>query len=112
MIEQVIYDFIKRNGPVDCYMERPETAPAEYCLIEKTGSVTADKLTTSTIAVQSYAKSLYKAAVINGEIIELMNTLPYYADAVAGVRLNSDGNFTNATAKQYRYQAVFTVTHY
>ena len=112
MIETVVKDYLDRYSPVDCYMERPETAPPEYCLIEKTGSVTADRLTTSTIAVQSYAKSLYRAAVINDEIIEVMGALPNYSAAISGVRLNSDGNFTNAAAKQYRYQAVFTITNY
>lgn len=112
MIETIVKDFIDQYGPVGCFMERPENAPAEYCLAEKTGSSTKDQLTTSTISIQSYAKTLYKAAVINGEIIELMRTLPYYQDAVSGVRLNSDGNFTDASTKQYRYQAVFTITHY
>lgn len=112
MIEVIVKNFIDQYGPVKCYMERPENAPNEYCLAEKTGSYTADQLTTSTIAVQSYAKTLYNASVINSEIIELMKTLPYYSDDVSGVKLNSDGNFTDAAAKQYRYQAVFTITHY
>lgn len=112
MVETVLYDFLSKNGPVDAYMERPENAPAEYCLIEKTGSKTANKLTTSTIAVQSYAKSLYRAAEINSEIIELMDTLTAYSDKISDVTLNSDGNFTDVSTKQYRYQATFTITHY
>ena len=112
MIETVVKNFLDQYGPVSCYMERPETAPSEYLLIEKTGSNTADRLTTSTIAIQSYAKSLYKAAVLNNEVIAVMDTLPDYVDGVAGIHLNTDGNFTQAAAKQYRYQAVFTITHY
>ena len=112
MIETIVKDFIDRYSSLDCYCERPETAPAEYYLVEKTGSSTANQITTSTIAVQSYAKSLYKAAVLNDEVIELLKTLPYYSADVSSVKLNSDSNFTNAAAKQYRYQAVFLITHY
>lgn len=112
MIEKIVLDYLNEYGTVNGYMERPENAPAEYYLIEKTGTVTADQLTTSTIAVQSYAKSLYRAAVLNSEVIELLKELPHNSNDVSGVQLNSDGNFTNAAAKQYRYQAVFTITHY
>lgn len=112
MIETIVKRFLDQYGPVTAYMERPETAPGEYLLIEKTGSTTADRLTTSTIAIQSYAKTLYKAAVLNNEVVALMDTLPDYVDDVSGVHLNTDGNFTQAAAKQYRYQAVFTITHY
>lgn len=112
MIEKVVYDFLSEKAPVNVYMERPEVNPAEYCLIEKTGSTTADRLTTSTIAVQSYGRTLYEAAALNAEIIELMLTLPLYSGEVSGVKLNSDGNFTNPATKEHRYQAAFTITHY
>ena len=112
MIETIVKRFLNQYGPVSCYMERPESAPAEYLLIEKTGSVTANEVTTSTIVIQSYAKSLYKAAVLNNEVVAVMHTLPDCEDQVAGVHLNTDGTFTQAAAKQYRYQAVFTITHY
>ena len=112
MIETIIKDFIDRYSSVTGYMERPKDAPVTYCLIEKTGSRTVDRLTTSTIIIQSYAKTLYNAAVLNNEIVALMDTLPDYSDDVAGVHLNTDYNFTDAAAKKYRYQAVFTITHY
>lgn len=112
MVETIVRDFINKYGTVNAYMERPENAPDTYYLIEKTGSRTADKLTTSTIIIQSYAKTLYAAAVLNDEIVALMDTLPDYSKDVAGVHLNTDYNFTDAAAKQYRYQAVFTITHY
>lgn len=112
MVEKIVLDYLNKYGSVPSYMERPENAPPEYCLIEKTGSATANQLTTATIAVQSYAKSLYRASVLNTDVIELLRLLPKYSNDISGVQLNSDGNFTNAAAKQYRYQAVFTITHY
>lgn len=112
MVETIIKDFINEYGTVSAYMERPENPPDTYCLIEKTGSRTVNKLTTSTIIIQSYAKTLYAAAVLNNEVVVLMDTLPDCSKEVTGVHLNTDYNFTDAAAKQYRYQAVFTITHY
>jgi len=109
MIEKTILDYLKDND-VNAYMERPSTEPAEYVLLEKTSSSTRDMVTTSTIAIQSYAKSLYEAASLNEHIKELMKEV----DTLIGVsasKLVSDYNYTNTAAKRYRYQAVFEITH-
>ena len=112
MIEKTIYDYLNDVASVDAYMERPETKPASYLLIEKTGSRVENQIETSTIAVQSYAPTLFKAAELNEEVKGLMKELPYADNSVSAVKLNSDYNFTNVADKQYRYQAIFVVTHY
>ncbi len=112
MVEKIIYDYLKDNGPLPAYMERPKTAPAEYCLIEKTGENIANQITTATIAVQAYGSSLFRAADYCSEIVELMRELPHYSGAVSSVKVNTNGNFTDVAAKKYRYQAVFLVTYY
>lgn len=111
MIEKTILDYLNENASVKCYMERPEEKPAKYILIEKTGSTRSNLIDQSTIAVQSYAPSLFQAAELNNEVKELMYMLPEL-DEVSKVSLNSDYNSTNTADKQYRYQAVFVVTHY
>lgn len=112
MVEKIILDYLTQYGPLPTYMERPEDAPIEYCLIEKTGENIADQLTTATIAVQTYGKSLYRAADFNSEVVDLMRELPHYSDAVSAVKVNTNGNFTDIPAKKHRYQAVFLVTYY
>lgn len=112
MIEKVVYDYLKDNAQAGVYMERPERKPASFYLIEKTGSRRTNQIETSTIAVQSYAPSLVEAAEMNEAVKELMYDLPYHSDEVSSVKLNSDYNFTNVADKQYRYQAIFVVTHY
>lgn len=111
MIEKVVLDYLNAHASVKCYMERPEQKPTAFILIEKTGSREVNQIETSTVAVQSYAPTLYEAAQLNSEVKALMKGLAE-EDAVSGVSLNSDYNFTNVADKQYRYQAIFVITHY
>lgn len=109
MIEKIILDYLNDNN-IQTYMERPSVPPEEYVILEKTGSRTADLITTSTFAIQSYASTLYKASLLNETVKEVMKE----ADTLTGVsasHLVSDYNFTNTAAKQYRYQAVYEITH-
>ena len=90
MIEKTILDYLSDCLPdVPVYMEVPADRPAVFVVIEKTGSSRINHIDSATIAVQSYAASLYDAAA-----------------------LNSDYNYTDTTSKHYRYQAVFDVTFY
>lgn len=109
MIEKTILDYLNNND-IEAYMERPSKPPSEYVLIEKTGSERRDLITTTTFAVQSYADTLYEASLLNETVKQTMDE----ADTLEGVsasRLVSDYNFTNTAAKQYRYQAVYEITH-
>lgn len=111
MIEVTIYDFLKDNLSVPVYMERPETPPEEYVMLEKTASSRFNLITESTFAVQSYADTLYNAVVLNDEVKNVMDEL-VTLDSIGKIGLNSDYNFTDTASKQYRYQAVFNITHY
>lgn len=110
MIEKTVYEYLKGALDVGVYMQRPEKVPKEYVLVEKTGSGKTNRVNNATFAFQSYAKSLAEAATINEsvkEAVEAMVELP----EIGSVKLNSDYNFTDTTSKQYRYQAVFVITH-
>ena len=109
MIEKTIYDYMKSEG-FEVYMERPAKPPAEYVLIEKTGSRRSNYITTSTLALQSYAPTLYKSAALNEQVKKAMDEADTLV-SVSASKLISDYNFTNTAAKQYRYQAVYEVTH-
>ena len=103
------------EGPVfdiPCYMERPEKEPAGmYIVIEKTGSSETNRITDATIAIQSYGKSLYEAAVLNEKVKEVMRDIVQLPE-VSSCELNSDYNYTYTAMKAYRYQAVFVITYY
>jgi hypothetical protein len=112
MIEVTILNYLNENlENITAYMERPANPPKSYVLIEKTGGGEENHIRHSTIAVKSIAESLYKAALLNEEVKDLMSSA-ISLDDIAKVELNSDYNFTDTSTKQYRYQAVFDITHY
>ncbi len=111
MIEKTILDHLKTKLSVPVYLEKPETAPAEYVLFEKTGSGRSAWLPNSTFAFQSYSTSLYKAADLNEKVKAAVDSL-LDLHAIAALRLNSDYNFTDTATKKYRYQAVYDIYHY
>lgn len=113
MIESTVLSFLSEadlDAPI--YMEVPAKPPEEFYILEVTGQRMTDHVRTTTMAVQSYAKSLERAADLMYEIDEVMLYRLTELDEVAGIRVNSVHNFTDPTAKQYRYQGVYVITHY
>lgn len=111
MIEAILIDYLNRNLSVEAYAQRPEDDSGQYVIVEKTGSSVLNRITTATIAIQSYADRLLDAATLNEEVKAVMDNLPELDD-IGSAKLMTDYNFTSATAKKYRYQAVYTITHY
>lgn len=110
MIELTIKQHLESVLSVPVYMERGATAQ-RYVVFEKTGSGKTNRLPSSTFAFQSYAESLYQAAVLNDLVKSAVESL-VELDAIGKVQLNSDYNYTDTATKQYRYQAVFDIYHY
>lgn len=117
MIEKVVLDYLSSVLDVPVLMESPESYPnptenpTEYVRIEKTGSSRENHIFTATFAIQSYASTLYKAALLNDKVKEAMENI-ITLDEIASEDLNSDYNFTDESKKQPRYQAVFDLVHY
>lgn len=111
MIELLIKDWLSKKIIEPVFLEFPEKAPKSFVLLEKIGSGRNNQLDNSTFAFQSYANSLYEAALLNEKVkIEILNSV--LLDKISKVQLNSDYNFTDTTTKNYRYQAVFDIFHY
>lgn len=111
MIEKVILKYLKDNLAVPVYMEHQKTDPASFVIVEKTGSSRSNLIETSTFALQSYAPSMLGAAQLNEEVKALMDEV-VELDEIVRSEINTDYNYTDTTTKQYRYQAVYDVTHY
>lgn len=109
MIEITILKHLESEMKVPVLMERPEEKIEKYVLVEKTGGSEREGICSATVAVQSYAGSLYEAAVLNEEVKEAMRKI--IAGNVFSVSLNSDYNFTDTDSKEYRYQAVFDLEY-
>lgn len=108
MIEKTIYDYLKSCMDVPVYMEKQDSMPETYLLIEKTGSSVSNYIYSATFAIQSYSTSMYKASELNETVKEKMDdliTLPNISKS----SLNSDYNFTDTQTKKYRYQAVYDI---
>lgn len=110
-IEPVIIQYLigklNRNS---VYGDVPETPEDEFIVVDKTGSDREDKITTSTIAIQSTAPSKERASEVNEEVKTAMDEI-IELGCIDDCQLNSDYNFSNIEKKGHRYQAVFEVTH-
>ncbi len=111
MVEVTILNHLKDKLSVPVRLEKPEPAPNEYILFEKTGSNSLNKTGGSTFAFQSHSDSMYGAALLNEETKKAVDSL-IELNEIASVRLNTDYNFTDTTAKKYRYQAIYDIKHY
>ena len=111
MIEVVIKQFLDEHLSVPSFFERPENPPIRYVLLAKTGSTKQNYLPSATFAFQSHAETMYEAAILNEEVKSVVEEM-IETDEISSVKLNSDYNFTDTETKEYRYQAVFDITHY
>ena len=111
MIEEIIRNYLTGAG-VTAYMEIPEgggTPP--FIVIERTGGGEENHIRSATVAIQSYADTLYGAAQLNEQVKALMDDITLLPQ-ISACDLNSDYNFTDTTKKQYRYQAVYDLVYY
>lgn len=115
MIEKIVLDYLAESlDPVKVYMQEPANKNPEgntFVVLEKTGSGRTNQIYSATFAIQSYAPSLYEAALLNEAVKEAMFDI-ITLDEVTRSELNSDYPFTKESTKQPRYQAVFNLVHY
>lgn len=110
MVEETIMNYLSKTLAVPVHMERPPEEPKSYVLIEKTGSSAENHIESATLAVQSYAASMYDAAALNERVKAAMEGSIERPD-ISRCDCNSDYNFTDTTKKKYRYQAVFDIVY-
>lgn len=111
MIETTILNYLLAKGLSvgdNVYCEVPkEDIPAEYILIEKTGSSSENRINQAMVAIQSISKTdLFHAMQLNEEVKEAMDEIIDLPE-IFQCECNSDYNFTKTQTKEYRYQAVF-----
>lgn len=109
MVETIILNYLSDRLAVRVCMEIPaENPPQRFVLIEKVGGGERDMIQTATLAIQSYAESMYQAATLNEQVKTAMRDA-VTLDSISRCELNSDYNYTDTTKKKYRYQAVFDI---
>jgi len=111
MIEIKIKNKLEEKLNIPVFLEQPIEKPDKYLLIERKGMGEENHLGGSVFMFQSYAKSMYEAAVLNEEVKQAVKDL-IIEDYIVSISLNTDYIFTDVTSKKYRYQAVFDIKHY
>lgn len=118
MIEKIVLDYLVNKMDVDVKMEVPSNPPAEYVIIEKTGSSAENHVFHATIVIQCYSNTLYKAALLNEKVKFAMigdgtNSFGIIGEVVdvSKCELNADYNATDTQNKKYRYQAVYDLVY-
>lgn len=110
MIAKTLLDYLSASLDVPVVMEAPEQTTG-YVLIDQTASSRTNHIITTTFAIQSYGSSLYNAMVLNDTVASAMVGFAEL-DEITRVELETDYNYTDTTTKQYRWQAVYQITHY
>jgi hypothetical protein len=111
MIELIVKNYLSTKLEIPIVFEHQQNLPKKFILIQKTSGSRENFLNSSTVAIQSYAESMFESAKLNEKIKNLMYDLITISE-VSKVKLNSDYNFTDTETKRYRYQAIFDIYHY
>lgn len=101
----------KHNYSYPVYLEHEPNMPEKCYVVEKTGSDEVNFIKSATVAIQSYGSSMAEAASLN-EILKIAVADMIQCDRICSCRLSTDYPFTDIDTKQYRYQAVFEISHY
>lgn len=109
MIECTVIEYLSESLDVPVSIEKPCEVNT-YVLIEKIGSSEENKIKTTTIAIQSYAETMYRAAMLNEEVKTAMEGLNNIKN-ISKVQFNTDYNYTDTATKEYRYQAIYDLVY-
>ncbi|MGO5338051.1 hypothetical protein ACTQZS_14840 [Bilifractor sp. LCP19S3_H10] len=109
MIEVKLYNFLKaRLDDVTVCLERPETKPEYYVLIERTGGTETNYISSATVDIISKAPTLYKAMELDEKVRNIMRDF-VSVDNVSSCIPNATGNWTDTVTHEYRYHSTFII---
>lgn len=101
---------IGESNMIPVVAETPDKEPDKFVRVERVGRQKKNFIITDSIAIQSYARSMYEAALLDEDIQQLIPLLATRSD-ISAVHLASSYNSTDTTKKHYRYQTIFDITH-
>lgn len=111
IIEEVVRDYLDEQLTVPVILQRTRKMTEPYVMIQKTGGGQTNRINSALIAIQSYGASIHVASDLNEQVKAAMDDIVELS-GVSDVSLNSDYNYTDEERGEYRYQAVFELTHY
>ncbi len=112
MIEKLLKDYLDGVLSYPVRLEKPsDPSDDEYIVMERTADMQTNYVRNATIALQTYAQSLYRAARMAEEVADVLEDA-VEVDDITSVEINSIYNFTDRLTKSYRYQVVVSITYY
>lgn len=111
IIEEVVRTYLEEALTVPVFLQRAQKMTGPYVMIEKTSGGQTNRINSATLAIQSYGGSIHTASDLNEQVKTAMDGIVDLPE-VSGISLDTDYNFTDEERDEYRYQAVFDITHY
>lgn len=110
-IEEFIILYLSGRLSVQVSGDVPSPLPGSFVTVEKTGGGAANRISSATIAVQSWAATRDAAAQLCAAVEAEMAAI-IAAPEISRCALDSSYNFPDLSRNKPRYQSVFAVTHY
>jgi len=111
MIEKIILDYLTAQLTVPVYMEIPSNRPNKFIVLRKLGGGLTNGVKAATIAVETYANSLYDSALLN-EIVKEKLLDAISLDTVTSSNLGGESSNIDTATKSYRYESIFNFYYY
>ena len=113
ILEFYLRDWLASQLPnIESHVTVPADPPERFLLVDKLGSTTTNRITTTHVAIQSWGGTTAEAAAMNETVKALMLDSFVEDGNVSSVKLNSDYPYTDTATKHPRYQAVFDIVAY
>lgn len=110
-VENFIILYLAGRLDVSVSGDVPSPVPGSFVTVEKTGAGRVDRISSATIAVQSWAESRDAAAQLCAAVEAAMESLTGEPE-ISRCALDTSYNYPDLSRNKPRYQAVFSVTHY
>lgn len=111
MIEKTIMEYLQGRLDAPAFLEVPEVKPGRYVTVERTAGRRENHVYHSSVVIDSYDRTLAETVELNDRVVEAMLDITSL-DKVCSCELNSNYNDTDTATKEYRYGALFDLTHY
>ena len=111
MIETTIIDYLQPILHVPVSTAHKEREPDTFVIVERVSGGMENHVRNASIAIQSYAPTMYQAAQLHESVLNAMDNI-MALDEIAWSSLNAEYNYTDEETKKPRYQALFDITYY
>lgn len=111
MIEEIVINYLQPILHVPVSTAHNEHDPDAFVIIERVGGGSENHVRNASIAIQSYAPTMYQAAQLHEAVLDAMDNI-MALDGIAWSNLNAEYNYTDEETKKPRYQALFDISYY